>query len=140
MMLDAVLLALPGLAAGAPLQAATDIAIVPGLRLAPSGGVKVTNPETGFQLRLTGSADYAVIKYVNDKDGNNKGCSYRPSGMLLADQACIQPVSLALTGLHKPTHSYSLKGACSSSTPRATNPGTQGWPPPSLRRRPRRWQ
>ena len=91
MMLDAVLLALPGLAAGAPLQAATDIAIVPGLRLAPSGGVKVTNPETGFQLRLTGSADYAVIKYVNDRDGNNKGRSYRPSGTLLADFTSSPP-------------------------------------------------
>ncbi|KAI9068072.1 hypothetical protein FKP32DRAFT_1535239, partial [Trametes sanguinea] len=71
MILDAMLLALPKLVTRS--QTGLDIAIMPELRLAPTDGVQITNSQTGYQLWLTGSVDYAVIKYTLDDDGNNKG-------------------------------------------------------------------
>ena len=69
MIIDAVLLALPKVMDCTK----DDIAIMPGMRLAPADGVQITNPLSGFQLWLDGSVDYAVIKYEKDINEDNKG-------------------------------------------------------------------
>ena len=35
-----------------------------------SGGVQISNPNSGFVLQLSGTVDYAVLKYDNEE--NNK--------------------------------------------------------------------
>jgi hypothetical protein len=65
MILDAILLALAEIAS----TQQRDVAILPGMRIAPGDGVQISNTVSGYELWLSGNVDYAVIEYdkVMDK-------------------------------------------------------------------------
>lgn len=64
MIVDAVLLTLRRISKSQD----RDVAILPDLRLGHGTGVKVTNPDTGYELRLTGNVDFGVVNYENIED------------------------------------------------------------------------
>lgn len=72
MILDAILLSLVKIVSN--VQSKTDVAIFPEMRLAPTGGIQVINPDSGYEVWLSGSVDYAVVQYEDVLD--NKGRSY----------------------------------------------------------------
>jgi hypothetical protein len=61
MILDAVLLTVRKLASTQP----RDIAIIPEMSLSPPEGVRISDPNSGYGLRLTGKVDYVVMEYEN---------------------------------------------------------------------------
>jgi len=70
MVLDAILIALSDIAE----TGQSGIAILPEAKIGPGDGIQVTNPKTGYELWLSGSADYAVLEYADDDDDHdNKG-------------------------------------------------------------------
>jgi hypothetical protein len=69
MILDAVLLSLAKIASSE--ETKLGVAILPEMRIAVGDGVQVINPVSQYEIWLTGSVDYAVIQYADEKD--NKG-------------------------------------------------------------------
>ncbi|TFY76544.1 hypothetical protein EWM64_g7469 [Hericium alpestre] len=66
MLLDAVLLRL-GKVTGKTEQKGR-VAIMREMRLGAADGVQITNPLTQYEVWLTGSVDYAILKYVDEYD------------------------------------------------------------------------
>ncbi|TFY77811.1 hypothetical protein EWM64_g6200 [Hericium alpestre] len=66
MLLDAVLLRL-GKITGKTEQKGR-VAVMPEMRLGAADGVQITNPLTQYEVWLTGSVDYAILKYVDEYD------------------------------------------------------------------------
>ena len=61
MILDAILLTVAEITADG--DAKLPVAIFPEIRVATGDGVNIVNPTTGFQLWLTGNADYGLCTY-----------------------------------------------------------------------------
>jgi len=61
MIIDAMLLSMAKIASDA--SSSSKVAIFPEMRLTPPEGIQVTNPESGYELWLTGAVDYAIIQY-----------------------------------------------------------------------------
>ncbi|KAH7908478.1 hypothetical protein BJ138DRAFT_1091186 [Hygrophoropsis aurantiaca] len=64
MILESIVLTLAKIASDP--QSQTNVAIFPEMMLTPDKGVKVTNPESGYQALLYGSVDYAIIQYKDE--------------------------------------------------------------------------
>jgi len=75
MILDAVLLTLGRIVHDA--QPKLDVAILPETRIEPINwnlsGIHVKNPVSGYELLLTGTMDYAVLRYHDEDRFNIKG-------------------------------------------------------------------
>jgi hypothetical protein len=69
MILDAILIALSDIVT----TGHSGVAILPEAKIAPGDGIPVVNSKTGYDLWLSGSADYAVLEYVDDHDHDDKG-------------------------------------------------------------------
>jgi len=69
MILDAVLLTLGSIMHDA--QPKRSVAILPETRMGSLdwhlGGIQVKNPVSGYELFLTGTMDYAVLRYQEDR-------------------------------------------------------------------------
>ena len=52
-----------------------SVAILPEMRLGTGHGVKIVNPLTQYEVWLTGSVDYAILKYVDEPDNKGLPCS-----------------------------------------------------------------
>ncbi|PCH42710.1 hypothetical protein WOLCODRAFT_163991 [Wolfiporia cocos MD-104 SS10] len=65
MILEAILLTLAKIASEP--DSKLDVAIFPEMNFVPTGGVQLVNPLSGYELWLSGSVDYAVIRYKNIK-------------------------------------------------------------------------
>ncbi|KAL0945712.1 hypothetical protein HGRIS_014860 [Hohenbuehelia grisea] len=66
--LDAILITLRKIA----LESSKDIAILPEFSLTPADGVRLVNKENGYEVTITGSVDYAVIKYERNEDSADR--------------------------------------------------------------------
>ena len=71
MTLDAILLALAGILSNNK----RGVAILPEVRIAQGDGIQISHPISGYELWLTGNADYAVIKYDDVRDYKG-GCGH----------------------------------------------------------------
>jgi hypothetical protein len=63
MILNAVLLTVAEISEKG--AAKLPVAICPAMPVATGGGVRVVNPNTGFEMCLTGNVDYAVCTYTD---------------------------------------------------------------------------
>ena len=66
MILDAVLLTLARIIYDE--QSKSEVAILPEMRIAPGDGVQLINPASGYKMWLSGTVDYAVIQYKDERD------------------------------------------------------------------------
>ncbi|PPQ66531.1 hypothetical protein CVT26_009504 [Gymnopilus dilepis] len=64
MILDTILLALAEILSNNK----RGVAILPEVRIAQGDGIQISHPVSGYELWLTGNADYAVIKYDDVRD------------------------------------------------------------------------
>ncbi|KAF8811039.1 hypothetical protein BYT27DRAFT_7208897 [Phlegmacium glaucopus] len=64
MLIDAVLLSVAELSADGDIK--TPVAIFPEMRVATGDGVKIVNPDTNFEVWLTGSADYVLCTFADE--------------------------------------------------------------------------
>ena len=69
MILHAILLALTDIVA----TGQSGVAILPKAEIGTGDGIPVINSKTGYELWLSGSADYAVLEYVDDDNHDNRG-------------------------------------------------------------------
>lgn len=75
MILDAILLTVAEISADG--EAKLPVAIFPEMRVATGDGVNVVNPKTGFQLWLTGNADYGLCTYkLESQRGKERATRY----------------------------------------------------------------
>ena len=75
MILDVVLLALAEIAS----TQGRGVAILPEMRLAQGDGVQISHPDSGYELWLSGSVDYAVIEYEDVWDYKGEPHCHTPS-------------------------------------------------------------
>jgi len=68
MVLDAILLAVTQIFS----TQKSGIAILPEMRIAQGDGVKICHPVSGYELRLSGNVDYAIIEYDDIEDNKDR--------------------------------------------------------------------
>ena len=66
MILDAVLLTVARIVYDE--QSKSEVAILPEMRITPSDGVQLINPASGYEIWVSGTVDYAVIQYTDERD------------------------------------------------------------------------
>src|SRR5260370_32561617 len=66
MILDAILITLAKITG--KMCPAKKVAILPEMTIGPSEGIYVTNVHTGFELYLTGSLDYGILLYDDQRE------------------------------------------------------------------------
>ena len=88
MTLDAILLALAGILSNNK----RGVAILPEVRIAQGDGIQISHPISGYELWLTGNADYAVIKYDDVRDYKG-GCGHYTLSMYQFLSGPLRPLA-----------------------------------------------